>query len=44
MLFGVIAFAVGGYTSVADIINGFIPHKAPSIKNSTIHNLTYNTS
>ena len=44
MLFGVIAFAVGGYTSVADIINGFIPHKALSIKNSTIHNLTYNTS
>ena len=42
MLFGVIAFAVGGYTSVADIIKGFIPsHKAHN--NSTIHNnaLTY---
>ena len=35
MLFGVIAFAFGGYTSVADIIKGFIPsHK---LHNSTIH-------
>ena len=35
ILFGVIAFAFGGYTSVADIIKGFIPsHK---LHNSTIH-------